>query len=136
MSAAEWMIYMVFTTEGFFEIAIESWPEWDLNPRLLNSVQTLWPTELSGHEFNSHSEPTLYSYSISSFVHIYIYPEKGHQINYIWINIIIKIRMEYQKIINLLDITPNQSSKFRTKNWFQINDDASLTYSTNSQIRF
>ena len=70
------------------------------------------------------------------FIYIYIYPEKGHQINYIWINIIIKIRMEYQKIINLLDITPNQSSKFRAKNWFQINDDASLTYSTNSQIRF
>ena len=32
---------MVFTTEGFFEGAIESWPEWDLNPRPLNSVQTL-----------------------------------------------------------------------------------------------
>ena len=34
-------IYMVFTTEGFFEVAIESWPGWDLNPRPLNSVQTL-----------------------------------------------------------------------------------------------
>ena len=35
-------IYMVFTTEGFLEVAIESWrPEWDLNPRPLNSVQTL-----------------------------------------------------------------------------------------------
>ena len=31
---------MVFTTEGFFEVEIESWPEWDLNPRSLNSVQT------------------------------------------------------------------------------------------------
>ena len=30
---------MVFTTEGLLEVAIESWPEWDLNP--LNSVQTL-----------------------------------------------------------------------------------------------
>ena len=29
---------MVFTTEGFSEVAIESWPEWDLNPRPLNSV--------------------------------------------------------------------------------------------------
>ena len=53
---------MVLNTEGFFEVAIESWPEWDLNPRP-DSVQTLQPTELSGHEFNSHSEPTLYSYS-------------------------------------------------------------------------
>ena len=30
---------MVFTTEGLFEVAIESWPEWDLNLRPLNSVQ-------------------------------------------------------------------------------------------------
>ena len=34
-------MYMVFITEGFFEVAIESWPEWDLNSQLLNSVQTL-----------------------------------------------------------------------------------------------
>ena len=32
--------YMVFTTEGFLEVAIESWPEWVLNPRPLNSFQT------------------------------------------------------------------------------------------------
>ena len=32
---------MVFITEGFLEAAIESRPEWDLNPRPLNSVQTL-----------------------------------------------------------------------------------------------
>ena len=32
---------MVFTTEGLFEAAIESRPECDLNPRPLNSVQTL-----------------------------------------------------------------------------------------------
>ena len=38
---AEWMIHMVFITEGFFEVAIESWPEWDLIPQPLNSVQTL-----------------------------------------------------------------------------------------------
>ena len=31
-------IRMVFTTEGLFEIAIENWPEWDLNPRPLKSV--------------------------------------------------------------------------------------------------
>ena len=43
---------MVFTTEGFLEVAIESWPEWDLNPRPLNSVQTIYPTELSSYEFN------------------------------------------------------------------------------------
>ena len=32
---------MVFTTEGFLEVAIESWPVWDLILRPLNSVQTL-----------------------------------------------------------------------------------------------
>ena len=65
---------MVFTTEGLFELAIESWRGWDLNPRTLNSVWMLYPTELSGHEFNWHSEPTLYSLSnfivrsVSSFI--------------------------------------------------------------------
>ena len=54
---------MVFTTEEFFEVAIESWPEWVLNPTPLNSIQTLQPTELSGHEFNWHSGPTFYGYS-------------------------------------------------------------------------
>ena len=35
-------IYMqVFTAEGFSEEALESWLEWHLNPRPLNSVQTL-----------------------------------------------------------------------------------------------
>ena len=33
-------IYMVFTTEVFLEVDIESWPEQNLNPRPLNSVQT------------------------------------------------------------------------------------------------
>ena len=32
--------------------------------------------------------------------------------------------MEYQKVINLLDNTPNQPTNFRTKNWDEINDDA------------
>ena len=32
---------MVLFTKGFFEVAIESWPEWDPNPRPLNSVQML-----------------------------------------------------------------------------------------------
>ena len=30
--------------------------------------------------------------------------------------------MKYQKIINLLDNTTNQQSKFKTKNWVEIND--------------
>ena len=34
------LIYPVFTTEEFLQIAIESWPEQDLNPQPLNYVQT------------------------------------------------------------------------------------------------
>ena len=44
--------------------------------------------------------------------------------------------MEYRKLINLLDNTPNQPTKFRTKNWVEINDDARGTYNSNSQIKF
>ena len=33
--------YMVFTIEGILEVAIESWPELDLNPRPLDSVEML-----------------------------------------------------------------------------------------------
>ena len=32
--------------------------------------------------------------------------------------------MVYQKLINLLDNQPTQLSKFRTKNWVEINDDS------------
>ena len=45
------------------------------------------------------------------------------------------IIMQYQKIINLLDNTQNQPTKFRTKNWVENNDEARETYNTKSQIR-
>ena len=44
--------------------------------------------------------------------------------------------MEYQKIINLLDNTPNQLSKFKTKTWIEINDESIGVYNANSDIRF
>ena len=31
--------------------------------------------------------------------------------------------MEYQKTINFLDNTQNESPKFRTRNWVEINDE-------------
>ena len=34
--------------------------------------------------------------------------------------------MEYQKIISLLDNTPNQLSKFTMKNWGQMNDSRGM----------
>ena len=44
--------------------------------------------------------------------------------------------MEYQKIANLIDDTSNQPSKFRTKNWVEINDESRGAYNVNSQINF
>ena len=75
----ELIIHMLFTTEGFFEVGIESWPAWDLNPQPLNSIQTLELTELSGHEFNSHLEHlelTLYYIWIYIYIYIYIYIDR------------------------------------------------------------
>ena len=36
----------------------------------------------------------------------------------------------------MLDNTPNQTTKFRTKNCIEINDGPRVTYNTNGQIRF
>ena len=44
--------------------------------------------------------------------------------------------MEYEKIRNLLENMPNQPSKFKTKNWVEINDESRGTYSVDSQIKF
>ena len=43
--------------------------------------------------------------------------------------------MEYQKIANLLDNGSNQPSKFRTKDWVEINDESRGTYTSNG-IKF
>ena len=39
-------------------------------------------------------------------------------------------------MIYLIDNTPNQPSKFRTKKWVEVNDDTSGIYNTISQIKF
>ena len=36
--------------------------------------------------------------------------------------------MQYQKIINSLDNTTNQPSKFRTRNWVEINEKSRRAY--------
>ena len=45
------------------------------------------------------------------------------------------IKMEYQKIANLLDNVLNQPSKFKTRNWVEINDESRGTYNGN-RIKF
>ena len=43
--------------------------------------------------------------------------------------------MEYQKIANLLESTSDNLSKFRTRNWVEINDESGGNYA-NSDIRY
>ena len=43
--------------------------------------------------------------------------------------------MKYQKIANLLDSLSNQSSKFRTKNWVELNAESRGVY-TDNDIKF
>ena len=44
--------------------------------------------------------------------------------------------MEYQKIANLIDNASNKPSKFRKKNWVEINDESRGAYNVGSQIKF
>ena len=43
--------------------------------------------------------------------------------------------MECQKVINLLDDTTNQPSKFKIRNWVELSDESQGNYD-NSNIRF
>ena len=43
--------------------------------------------------------------------------------------------MECQKIANFLDNASNQPSKFRTKNWVEINDESRGGYTTGCDIK-
>ena len=45
------------------------------------------------------------------------------------------IKREYQKIANLLHNASNQPSKFRTRNWLEINDESRGIY-TGNNIKF
>ena len=44
--------------------------------------------------------------------------------------------MEYQRLINLLDNTPNQPSNFKTKNWIEIKYESRETFNEVNQTRF
>ena len=46
------------------------------------------------------------------------------------------IIMKYQKIINLLENTPNQPSKCRAKYWVETNDEAHVMYNKDCPIKF
>ena len=42
--------------------------------------------------------------------------------------------MKYQKIVNLLDNTPNQPSKIRTNIWVERNDESRGTYKVDNKL--
>ena len=44
--------------------------------------------------------------------------------------------MEYQKTINISDNKKNESSKFRARNCFEINDESQRTYNESNQVKF
>ena len=44
--------------------------------------------------------------------------------------------MDYKKMINLLDNTPNHPSRFKSKIWVEINDESRRTYNKVNQTRF
>ena len=47
-----------------------------------------------------------------------------------------RIIMKYQKIINLLENTQNQTSTCRTKYWVETNDEVRVMYNKDYQIKF
>ena len=44
--------------------------------------------------------------------------------------------MECRRITDLLDNTQNEPSKFRIRNWIEINDESRGTYKATNQIKF
>ena len=43
--------------------------------------------------------------------------------------------MEYQEMINLLDNTPNEPTKLRTKKWVEINNESRGTRNEDNRIK-
>ena len=46
------------------------------------------------------------------------------------------IKMEYQKITNLLDATYDNVPRFNTKKWIEVYDQSGVICNSNKQIRF
>ena len=44
--------------------------------------------------------------------------------------------METQKIVNLLNASDNENSKFATKKWYAIDNESKGNYSKNKPIKF
>ena len=65
----------------------------------------------------------------------YMFPEERQKIIDNLRSIII-VRYRISENNNFLDNTPNQSTKYRTKNWVEVNDAPKGANNTNSQIKF
>ena len=63
---------MVFTNKELFEVATESWPEWDLKSQPLNSIHTLKPTSYQAMSSTRTQSQLCAAIPISSFVQYHI----------------------------------------------------------------
>ena len=74
---------MVFTTEEFLKVAIESWSEKDLKPRPPNSIDTL---NIYIYIYAYCKHKYIYktiSLSLSLSIYIYIYIQQGYYLNFL-----------------------------------------------------
>ena len=80
-------------------------------------------TKVSKNSEHTNSESVTNEHDKEKPKERYLSPEEDRKLLMIWVwyNCII---IEYQKIINFLDNMPNQPTKFRTKYWVEISDDA------------
>ena len=73
---------------------------------------------------------------INKFLKKYIYLQKKcKKLLEIW-HLYNSILLEYQKTVSVLDNTPNQPSKFKTKSWIEKNDGSYGVHNTGSPIKF
>ena len=84
------------------------------------------------NNYNNHEIKYL-SLSLSFLRHLYLNHNNINNNN----NKIYHIKMEFQKIINLLDVTSDNKDlpRFVTKKWIEVYDQSEKNYSINKEIR-
>ena len=71
-------MHIVFTTQGFYEITIESWLGWDLNPQPLNKVDDEKRLILNimfhviNDQLNKFTKNDVSDFSSSAFLYVYV----------------------------------------------------------------
>ena len=71
--------HLVFITEGFLEVAIKSWPEWDLNSRPPNSVRCSNRLSYQAMTSTSTQSQLCTATSISSLCSVFTFHTHTHR---------------------------------------------------------